>query len=403
MLISKSFLRSSRRLVALVVTAPAALALAQPQSASLINNTHLTTATTGAMAVSPAQFTIEASFRPDGPGYGSGSNGAMIVCKPRQGSTGSFLQSWYLLWNPTTRRIEGGFAHVFGMSGVNLLSQKQVQVGETAHAALTFDGVVARLYVNGVQESSFTAGSSAVYYNANEPVLIGAGNFGAGFTRRWQGLIDDARIWSVARTAGEIAANAGCQLAGPQTGLLANWIFDGMTTNDVSGNGRDATFAIGAPAFGVPASGVGPMFSGPTIAPDMCPGGTIALSVVASGTGQTYGWRKNGVPIDTIANPTAATAALTISNAQVGDTGMYDCVATNQCGTWTSPAASAFIGRRGDANGDLAVTLADIAALVGSWTLTVPPAAPELDLDGSGTIGLGDIAIVVSNWNTSCP
>ncbi len=391
-----------RRAGGLATLLLATQAIAQPQSASLVSSTYLTTATTGVMAISPPQFTIEASFRPDGPGYGGSSNGAIIVAKPRPGSTGSFLQSWYLLWNPTTRRVESGLAHVFGSSGLNLSSQRLVEVGETAHAAFTFDGVTARLYLNGVLESSIIAGSSAVYYNANEPVLIGAGNFGAGFTRRWQGLIDDVRVWSVARTAGEIAQNAGCQLSGPQAGLLANWVFDGMTTTDMTGNGRDASF-VGAPAFGVPTADVGPMFSGPVNAPDVCPGGTLAFAVAASGTASSYSWRKNGVPIDTMANPSAATPTLTITVAQVGDTGMYDCTATNQCGTRASRAVSAFVGRRGDVNGDLAVTLADIAALVGSWTLTVPPAAPELDLDGSGTIGLGDIAIVVSNWNTSCP
>lgn len=57
----------------------------------------------------------------------------------------------------------------------------------------------------------------------------------------------------------------------------------------------------------------------------------------------------------------------------------------------------------GDADGDNAVGLSDIALLITNWTLTVPPAPASADLDNSGHIGLGDVAIVVNNWSTTCP
>lgn len=56
----------------------------------------------------------------------------------------------------------------------------------------------------------------------------------------------------------------------------------------------------------------------------------------------------------------------------------------------------------GDADGDGAVGLSDIAVLVGHWGQSVPPAPASADLDGDGAIGLGDIAVVVSNWGEVC-
>ena len=225
------------------------VAYAQPASASLANSSYLTTANTA--AINPQQFTIEARIRPDGPGYGNSSDGANFVAKPRQdGATGgTFLWSWYLAWSPTTGKIIVGVTHVFNSSGTIFASNATIAIGQTAAVAATFDGTRLRLYIDGVLDSSAPAPSSVVYYGANEPVLIGAGNYGLGFTRRFQGLIDDVRIWDRARIGAEIAAGSDCGFAGPRTGLLAEWNFDNNLTTDVSGNSRDATW-VGAAAVG---------------------------------------------------------------------------------------------------------------------------------------------------------
>lgn len=53
-------------------------------------------------------------------------------------------------------------------------------------------------------------------------------------------------------------------------------------------------------------------------------GRTVRLTVVADGSGLVYQWVKIGVgPIDTTANPSAATASLVITNAQLTDTADY--------------------------------------------------------------------------------
>lgn len=65
-------------------------------------------------------------------------------------------------------------------------------------------------------------------------------------------------------------------------------------------------------------------------------GGTVTLSVVASGEGTlSYSWRKGGVPI-----PGATGASLTITNAQVVDSGSYTAVVSNAAGSVTSEPAT---------------------------------------------------------------
>ncbi len=62
-------------------------------------------------------------------------------------------------------------------------------------------------------------------------------------------------------------------------------------------------------------------------------GGIVRFEVVATGIGNTYQWRHNGVPI-----PGATSASLEIRSATAADTGSYDVVVTGSC-TRTSNTA----------------------------------------------------------------
>ncbi|HVZ93792.1 MAG TPA: hypothetical protein VG797_04715 [Phycisphaerales bacterium] len=56
----------------------------------------------------------------------------------------------------------------------------------------------------------------------------------------------------------------------------------------------------------------------------------------------------------------------------------------------------------GDADGDGAVGLSDIAIVVQHWGDHVAPGSGA-DQDGSGTVGLGDAAVVIGAWGVKCP
>jgi trimeric autotransporter adhesin len=67
----------------------------------------------------------------------------------------------------------------------------------------------------------------------------------------------------------------------------------------------------------------------------VCTGSPVTFTVVASGSGLTYTWRKNGVLI-----PGATTANYTIASAAAGDVGSYDVVVATSCSTSTTSNAA---------------------------------------------------------------
>ena len=84
------------------------------------------------------------------------------------------------------------------------------------HVAVTFDGSDYKLFVNGseVNNSSIAAGISPI----NTPVKsIGT---------RFQGKIDEVRMWSIARTESEINNDMNKRLTGSETNLVAYYPMD---------------------------------------------------------------------------------------------------------------------------------------------------------------------------------
>ena len=97
------------------------------------------------------------------------------------------------------------------------------------HIAIVHDAAAgqSRCYVDGVQydvTKSYTG-----YLNFGEShALIGADFDGLNKTlgNYLIGVVDDARLWSTARTVGEIAANKDAELVGNEAGLIGYWKFN---------------------------------------------------------------------------------------------------------------------------------------------------------------------------------
>jgi hypothetical protein len=66
-----------------------------------------------------------------------------------------------------------------------------------------------------------------------------------------------------------------------------------------------------------------------------CSGGTVTLSVTATGGSISYQWMKNGSPV-----PGATAASLSFNPVVVGDAGTYRCDVSNSCGTVSSNNAT---------------------------------------------------------------
>jgi hypothetical protein len=271
---------------------PTSHAAAQPDSLSLVSQAYVRI--TNGAAITPQQFTVEAWFRADGPGYGNSNDagGAIIVGKPREGAAGGLILSWVLTWSAQNQHVRFLLTHQYDAQGQLLESTAVVPQGSSRHVAVTFDGTTIRMYLDGVLDSSVPFGFSGVYYSPAEPVLIGAANYCCGFLRRWQGLIDDVRIWDSARSAAQIAAGIACEAAGNEPGLIAAWSFTDGLLIDRTGHGYDGV-AQAAPVM------FNREFTLQPTSAETCSSGTVPFSVSTTTPRAgpfTYQWQLQTAP-----------------------------------------------------------------------------------------------------------
>lgn len=181
-------------------------------------------------------------------------------------------------------------------------------------------------------------------------------------------------------------------------------------------------------AGGVPASNIARYTFGapaPTIttqpAPQtLCAAEAATFSIaITGGTGPfTYQWRKGGVAIDTLANPSASTPTLTLTSVTPADAGSYDCVVSVQCGSTTSNAATLTVlapcpcgpadiaGPGGSVGADGELTADDILRFVGAFTAqnlaVADVAGPGPSLIRDGELTADDIILFVIWFFEGC-
>ena len=213
-------------------------------------------------------------------------------------------------------------------------------VGEWTHVAITVDTNARsiRLYRNGVIARSDTMSSSASIRNSSRPVYLACRNTtccGLGLYRFFRGAMDEVRLWNVVRTPEQIAASFATTVPANSPGLVAYYTFDegaGATVQDRTGNGLNGT--VNGGATWVEVGCAPPAATGQPVARTTCEGESVSFTAAFSGTSPSLQWRRDGQPL---AGATRAT--LTIASPTVVDAGMYDCVATNACGSATTVAA----------------------------------------------------------------
>ncbi len=116
-----------------------------------------------------------------------------------------------------------------------------INVGQWYHLAATYDGSVARLYVNGVEQATTTINDTLNqngYY-----VRLGAQNLTPDVDNM-NGMLDEVRIWDVTRTPAQIRDNMNRTIPGNTAGLSGYWRFDessGTNANDQTPNNNDGT------------------------------------------------------------------------------------------------------------------------------------------------------------------
>lgn len=136
----------------------------------------------------------------------------------------------------------------------------------------------------------------------------------------------------------------------------------------------------------------------------VCPGGTVSLTATVNGTGPfTYQWRRNGEPIDTLLNPSAATATLTLVNVGEDDVASYDCVVDGPCEpATTAPATLALCPADLDCN--TLVDDEDFQIFVGAYNIldcadpSMPAGCPS-DLNADAIVDDLDFQAFVLAYN----
>ena len=184
-------------------------------------------------ALNPANaLTVEAWVKPDS-----------IILLPTIISNEEWLNS------------DNGF--ILRIENSNLISTPQFQIGTTSgwqnvsapsgsiplstwtHIAGTFDGSSVKIFINGIEAASTPFIGSL---QASTVDLRIGGHYYVYNNRQWNGVIDEVRLWNIARTETEIFENMENSLSGSEPGLVGLWRMEegsGYITADFTGNGHD--------------------------------------------------------------------------------------------------------------------------------------------------------------------
>lgn len=147
---------------------------------------------------------------------------------------------------------------------------------------------------------------------AGTPVSLSVVATGSNLTYQWRkgGVNVSGATTATYTISNPTAANSGSY------DVVVNSSCGSATSNSV-------TLTINTPAS----------FTAQPTSQSTCQGGTInvGVSVNSDATNPSYQWQKNGVDINPVLNPTAATATLSLSNVTPATSGNYTCVVKTIC------------------------------------------------------------------------
>ncbi len=199
------------------------------------------------------QFTLETWFMRKGSGSPStsGSGGVTaipLIAKGRGESDGNNRDMNYFLGIDTaTGFLVADFEEAIGQRnpGRNhpILGATKIEFNTWYHAAVTYDGATWNLYLNGKLENQMFIGQlpqSLSIQHASIGSALNSVGTPEGF---FNGIMDEVRIWNIARSHLEIKSAMNSALSSSQTGLIARWGMNeacGISITDSSGNALNA-------------------------------------------------------------------------------------------------------------------------------------------------------------------
>ncbi|MBM3327286.1 MAG: hypothetical protein FJY65_10015, partial [Calditrichaeota bacterium] len=147
-------------------------------------------------------------------------------------------QAPHYQWN-LTRGLSGNVGVSFTIDGVSRGANSQndlLQLGQWSHLAATYDGEFVRVFLNGEQVAQLEARGAITGYDTD--LSIGQlGNFPNVALDKYNGIIDEVRVWNISRNAVDIRRSMNVRLSGREQGLVGYWNFDegqGQRITDLS-------------------------------------------------------------------------------------------------------------------------------------------------------------------------
>jgi hypothetical protein len=199
------------------------------------------------------------------------------------------------------------------------------------HVAVVYDtGGNAALYVNGVLQGT-ASGLPTSINDSDADFGIGINaigtNLGANAASPFDGLIDDVRVYNVARTQSEIQSDMSTEPVGTEPGLVGAWNLNN-NYNDSTANGNTLT-PINGPSFSsdVHASPIPVINSFTTTPTSITQGQSSLLAWSVSSTG--------GTPTLSIDNGVGVVTGSSVSVSPTQTT-TYTLTASNTAGTTTA-------------------------------------------------------------------
>lgn len=121
------------------------------------------------------------------------------------------------------------------------------QPGRWYHVAATYDGNLITAFVNAKKVADQVALGEMSIDKAD--LFIGKGDPDFSDGEYFHGMLDEIRLWNIARSELDIRQTMNGRLGGREKGLVAYWSFDDGTANDLTGNGNNGLFplAVAAP------------------------------------------------------------------------------------------------------------------------------------------------------------
>lgn len=116
------------------------------------------------------------------------------------------------------------------------------------HVAMTYDGSTAKLFINGKEEFS-KALAQVTPRSLTKALIIGAARQNDTIEYPFKGVLDEIRLWNVARTAAQLQSTITASLTGTETGLVAWYPLNegtGQSVEDKSANTNNGTLGITA-------------------------------------------------------------------------------------------------------------------------------------------------------------